>query len=278
MRRAELGSPHARTRRKLNASLTSPLFLTVILPLRMLTPVEARPSAGWRLIAACCVSVVAALWAMAAPAQVDIGSGLRISVPARSLKDIRDENLVRQRFDFSCGAASLATLLRYGLGEDVTEAQILQELFGLLSADQQEVARATGFSLLNLQQVAQARGFRAGGFRLTPDQIRMLSGPVIVFIEPRGYQHFAVLRGVRGDRAYLADPSRGNIRMPLYQFLDSWLQEDGSGIIFVVEPETGLPDEIMPLALSGSEHAQPEIMSIREMLNVGSVARPLAGF
>ena len=56
-----------------------------------------------------------------------------------------------------------------------------------------------------------------------------LGGPVIVFIEPRGYKHFVVLRGTRGDRVYLADPSRGNIRMPAYRFLDSWLGENGTG-------------------------------------------------
>jgi hypothetical protein len=214
---------------------------------------------------------ILALAATVSAAQVDIGSGLRIDLPARSMKDLRDQNLVRQRFDFSCGAAALATLLRYGLGEDVTEPQILSELFGLLSEDEQAVTRETGFSLLNLQQVAQARGYRAAGFRLQPEQIAMLGGPVIVYIEPRGYQHFAVLRGVQGDRVYLADPSRGNIRMPAYRFLESWLQDDGTGIIFVVEPETGLPGDAMPLALAGAQLPQPEIVSAREMLAVGNV-------
>lgn len=203
--------------------------------------------------------------------QVDIGSGLRIALPVSSMKDLRDQNLVRQRFDFSCGAAALATILRYGFGEDVTEPQILDELFGLLSEDEQAVARETGFSLLNLQQVAQARGFRAAGFRLEPDQIAMLGGAVIVYIEPRGYRHFAVLRGVRGDRVYLADPSRGNIRMPAYKFLETWVQEDGTGIIFVVEPETGLPENISPLVLADSDLPPPEILSAREMLSIGNV-------
>jgi hypothetical protein len=76
---------------------------------------------------------------------------------------------------------------------------------------------------------------------------------------------------VRGDRVYLADPSRGNIRMPMYRFLDGWLQADGTGIIFVVEPETGLSGDVMPLAVAGPGVPQPEIMSAREMLAVGNV-------
>ena len=126
------------------------------------------------------------------------------------------------------------------------------------------------FSLLDLQRVAQARGYNAQGFRLEPEQLAMLGGPVIVFIEPRGYEHFAVLRGVRGDRVYLADPSRGNIRMPGYTFLEGWLQDGGTGIIFVVEPKPGLPDSETPLTLAIEGLPQPEIMTAREMLAVGN--------
>lgn len=185
------------------------------------------------------------------------------------MKEMRDQNVVTQRFDFSCGAAALATLMRYGLGEDITERQILIELFDRLSEDEKEVRRRTGFSLLDLQRVAQARGFNAQGFRLTPDQLTMLAGPVIVFIEPHGYKHFAVLRGVHGDRIHLADPSRGNVRQPAYAFLDGWLQDDGKGIIFVVEPKTGLPQGTMPLSLAKAGLPQPEIMTVRELLAVG---------
>ena len=186
------------------------------------------------------------------------------------MKDLRDQDLVKQRFDFSCGAAALATLLSYGFGHSVTEGQILDGLFDLPSEDEKAARRRTGFSLLDLQRVAQAQGYHAQGFRLEPDQLAMLGGPVIVFIEPRGYKHFAVLRGVRGDRVYLADPSRGNIRMPAYTFLASWLQDDGKGIIFVVEPKTGLRNSQMPLTLAQEGLRQPEIMTVREMLAVGN--------
>jgi len=208
--------------------------------------------------------------AAAASAQVDIGDGLRVDLPARSLKDLRDQNLVRQRFDFSCGAAALATVLRYVFAEDIGEADILQALFESLSEEERAVAADTGFSLLDLQRVAQGRGYRAAGFRLRPDQLDALAGPVIVYIEPRGYRHFAVLRGIRGDRAYLADPSRGNVRLPLYRFVDDWLQDDGTGIIFVVEPDSGLPDTINPLAVENEILPLPAIMSVREMLAVGN--------
>ena len=193
------------------------------------------------------------------------------------MKDLRDQNLVKQRFDFSCGAAALATLVRYGFGESVNEGQILDALFDLPSENEKAERRRTGFSLLDLQRVAQARGFNAEGFRLEPAQVAMLGGPVIVFVEPRGYKHFAVLRGVRGDRVYLADPSRGNIRMPVHTFLDSWVQNDGKGIIFVVEPKSGLPDNkggALTRTLGEAGRLHPEIVAAREMLTIGGSLRP----
>ncbi len=203
-------------------------------------------------------------------ANIGIGSGTRIDVPLKSMKDLRDEKLVKQRFDYSCGAAALATILRYGFGDEVTEREILVDLFDLLSKDEKRLRRKEGFSLLDLQHVAKARGYKAQGFRLAPEYLPKLGGPVIVFIEPRGYKHFAVFRGVKGDRIYLADPSRGNVRMPAYRFLDNWLRENGKGIIFVIEPKDGLPDRDFPLGLLPDGLPQPEIMTVREMLAVGN--------
>ncbi len=226
-----------------------------------------------RLLTAACAVMAAILFAAGPPswaATVDIGSDLRINVPLKSWKALRDENLVVQRFDYSCGAAALATILRYGCGDEVTEREILVQLFDLLSEDEEGLRRKKGFSLLDLQRVAQARGYKAQGFRLEPQYLPKLGGPVIVFIEPRGYKHFAVLRGVRGDRVYLADPSRGNLRQPAYRFLDSWLGDDGKGIIFVIEPKEGLPAGEFPLSLTADGLPQPEILTAREMLAVGN--------
>lgn len=229
-----------------------------------------RAASARAMIAACCAVCAATVSAAGWAANIGVGSGIRVDPPVRSMKDLRDANVVKQRLDYSCGAAALATLLRYGFGERVTERALLAQLFGLLSAEEKAVSREKGFSLLDLQRLAQARGFRAQGFRLEPKYLAQLRGPVIVYIEPRGYKHFAVLRGVRGDRVYLADPSRGNVRMPAYAFLKEWLRDGGKGIIFVVEPTTGLPDGGTPLAVSEKGLPQPEIMTTREMLAVGN--------
>jgi predicted double-glycine peptidase len=199
-----------------------------------------------------------------------VGGGIRVERPVRTMRDLRDANVIKQAYDYSCGAAALATLLRYGLNDDVTERQVLEQLFNLLPRDELQSTLMQGFSLLHLQRVAQARGYRAEGFRLEPQFLSGLSGPVIVYIQPRGYRHFAVLRGIKDDRVFLADPSLGNTRMPMYQFLESWRDASGTGIIFVVEPTSVVPEGKTPLTLSVPGLAQPEIMTARELLAIGT--------
>jgi uncharacterized protein len=222
-----------------------------------------------RLLIACAVGV-GALPAQVSGANIGVGSGIRVERPLLSLKDRRDANVIKQQFDYSCGAAALATILRYGFNDLVTERDVLAQLFGLLSGDELQTTLTQGFSLLHLQRVAQARGYQAEGFRLAPQSLAQLSGPVIVYIQPRGYRHFAVLRGIKDDRVYLADPSLGNVRMPLYQFLESWRDQSGTGVIFVVEPTAGVPERRTPLTLSVKGPAQPEIMTARELLAIGN--------
>lgn len=199
---------------------------------------------------------------------VNLGQNNRIFQPLRSIKALRDQNVVKQGYDYSCGAGALATLLTYGVGDSVAEAEILLQLMNSLPQDQEVLKKKEGFSLADLQSVALQRGHKSAGFRLAPEHLAKLKGPVIVFIQPRGYKHFAVLRGVKGDRVFLADPSLGNVRMPAYRFLDEWLDESGKGIIFVVEAKQGWSDDY-PLKLNSEGLAQPEILTAREMLEVG---------
>ncbi|MEQ1559084.1 MAG: C39 family peptidase [Methyloglobulus sp.] len=161
-------------------------------------------------------------------------SGDEIStVPVRhTFKELRDQNVVKQQLDYSCGAAALATLISGYYGENTSEKELLELLNARLSnmSDKEKSRKKlNGFSLLDLKLVAQQKGYKAAGFKLTIDQLKQLSAPVIVFVLPMGYHHFAVLRSIVGDRVYLADPGRGNLRMSVARFADEY-----GGIIFVL--------------------------------------------
>ncbi|HYE35066.1 C39 family peptidase [Methylocaldum sp.] len=159
-------------------------------------------------------------------------NGAAPGVKRHTLKELRDRYVVKQNLDYSCGAAALATLLRYYYGEDVTEKEILTRLNTLLanlSEAQWAHKKRIGFSLLDLKKVAMEKGYRAAGFELTIDQLRQLVAPVLVYVHPFEYHHFAILRGIAGDKVYLADPSRGNLRMTMSRFKDEY-----GGVVFVL--------------------------------------------
>lgn len=209
----------------------------------------------------------------ATDASVNIDS-TRINISLKSVKELRDQGIVKQAFDYSCGAAALATVLTYGLGDKVSEIDILKDILDALPKDEEFLRKKQGFSLLDLKGAAEARGYKAQGFRLLPEYLSKLHGPVIVFIRPKGYRHFAVLKGIRNDRIYLADPSLGNVRMPVYKFLDMWLDENDKGIIFVVERKDSQLAEDYPLKLHVDGLPRPEILSVRQMLEVGNPYLP----
>jgi len=187
-----------------------------------------------------------------------------------SMRALRDAGVVKQKFDYSCGSAALATLLSYGLNDPTDEDTILRVVIGALSNDELLALQKRGLSLLDLQKAAQGRGHKAQGFRIAADQLSKIHRPVIVFIKPNGYEHFAVFKGLSGDRVYLADPSLGNVRMPLYRFLDMWADESGRGVVFAVERKDGSWPALSPLALTDVDGAQLEWQVARRLLDINS--------
>lgn len=196
-------------------------------------------------------------------------------VVRHTLKELRDRYVVKQALDYSCGAAALATLLIYYYGDITSEAEILSMLKENLTPEELAVKAERGFSLLDLKKVAQKRGFRAAGFKLTPEQVTRLIAPVIVFVEPQGYKHFAVLRGVQNGVVHLADPARGNLRMRIDQFAgrgNEWQE----GIIFVLgkigEERTTARTLQPPQPFTD---VQPQLFGVFDMLDQATFIRNL---
>ena len=89
------------------------------------------------------------------PEGVDVVTpAAQIRVPVRSWKTLRNARVVKQNLDYSCGAASLATLLNEFYGQSVTEQE-------LLNAMDNEESRA---SFEDMQKALPQFGFRAQGY------------------------------------------------------------------------------------------------------------------
>src|ERR671925_1893239 len=60
-------------------------------------------------------------------------------VKRHTLKELRDQYVVKQQLDYSCGAAALATLMVYYYGEETSEDEILNLLVAQLTKDERKL-------------------------------------------------------------------------------------------------------------------------------------------
>jgi predicted double-glycine peptidase len=168
-------------------------------------------------------------------------AGVEGSKNIRSMKEIRDEGVVRQRWDMSCGAAALSTLLTYDFKDKTPETAIV--VWILHRVDAGRVRARGGFSLLDLKHFAEARGYHAEGFSgMTIRDLALEKTSVITPIRVKGFDHFVVVKGIVEGHVVLADPGFGNMTMRVDRFEKLWKD----GIVFVVHP----PDERMMPAKS----------------------------
>lgn len=145
--------------------------------------------------------------------------GLLYKAPIESMQEARYRHIIRQQTDFSCGAAAIATLLRYAYNLDVDEETVMR---GMMTTADPELVRTKGFSLLDIKRYVESLGLRGRGYRLTLERLKTLRVPTIVLLDIRGYKHFVVLKQVRGDVVDIADPALGNKTLKLDEFIDSW--------------------------------------------------------
>jgi len=153
--------------------------------------------------------------------------------PVRSLRELRQANVVVQQWDTSCGAAALATLLNYQHGLPVPEKTIAEAM--LQRTDPLRVKVRGGFSLLDLKRYVDAQGLHGVGY-LNLSLANLLDmAPAIVPVVIRGYAHFVVVRGRSGEKVLLADPAFGNRTVDVGAFERSWQGNIG----FVVQRRDG---------------------------------------
>ena len=183
-----------------------------------------RQSAAFALSLRSFCLVVAGLWFTG----VGDYAAAQSREPVQSLLEIRQNRVVVQQWDLSCGAAALATILKYQHGV-VTYRQ--------------------GFSLLDLKRFVDERGYNGVGLgHLDVDDL-VEYAPIIVPISVHAYRHFVVFRGILNDRVLLADPAFGNRKMSRSRFEKAWLALPEVGRVgFYVERTDSLipPNRLHP--------------------------------
>ncbi len=159
---------------------------------------------------------------------VSVVPGANAAFQVQSLKEIREKAVVMQRWDNSCAAAALATVLTYGFHDRVSERYAAASM--LEKTEPAKVRARGGFSLLDMKRFVEERGYRGDAYQhLSLDDLKLFHAPIVP-ITVYGYNHYVVVNSVSEREVLLADPAFGNRRMPLGRFMKVWL----NGLAFVV--------------------------------------------
>jgi uncharacterized protein len=149
--------------------------------------------------------------------------------PVVSLKEIRERGVVIQKWEASCAAASVATVLTYGFRDAVSEGYVVARM--LENTSPALVRKRGGFSLLDMKHFVENRGYTGQAYKhLSLDDLRLFHAPIVP-IAPHGYNHYVVFNGVQEQYVVLADPAFGNRRMRISHFLDVWID----GLAFIID-------------------------------------------
>ncbi len=167
-----------------------------------------------------------------------------------SYKELRERQVVMQKLDYSCGAATLATIARYYWGDDVDEATFLSLIPRLNLTEEQIRDRIEkGLTLTDLRDMANLAGYQSSMGKVQFRELIEAKVPVIVGVVVNKHDHFVVYRGTDGYYVYLADPIRGNIRTEVDVFLRQWQE---NAILVIAKPNAKVK-EVNPMGVRETE-------------------------
>lgn len=148
----------------------------------------------------------------------EIVLGRSITERPKTYLDLKFAYTVRQRRDFTCGAAALATILKYHYEMPVTEEMIFWMIVNRYKPEELKKKAEKGFSFEDLIYVADKLGFKSQAAVVDIAELQKLSGPVILQLNLKRFDHFAVLRKKTDDLAYMSDPLTGQMTLNNTEF------------------------------------------------------------
>jgi NHLM bacteriocin system ABC transporter peptidase/ATP-binding protein len=126
--------------------------------------------------------------------------------------------VVMQMEALECGAACLAMIMAY------YEKWVPLEQVRIDCGVSRD-----GSNAKNILKAARSYGFEAKGYKYEPEEL--LEDALFPCIIHWNFNHFVVLNGFRGGKAYINDPARGMITVPMEEFDESF-----TGICLIIKP------------------------------------------
>lgn len=157
-----------------------------------------------------------------------VNLGGHYSIKVSSIAEQRFKTIYKQKYDFSCGSATLASLLTFHYDDEVNELSVFQDMYE--NGDQEKIQQQ-GFSLLDMKRYLSRRGYQSNGFKVSLKQLSSAQIPAITIINNAGYLHFVVVKGSTDKKVIVGDPSVGLKSIDIEKFTEMW----GNRIFFVIQ-------------------------------------------
>ncbi|EAI6218854.1 C39 family peptidase [Campylobacter upsaliensis] len=162
---------------------------------------------------------------------------LKAEFVVKSYQEIKNEKVIRQNYEESCGAASLATLINILDDSNLTELDLLKAMSG-----QQLYTDMVSFADLN--DAVKKLGFQSKSYKIDRKILEsIMSVPILVKIEddPR-FPHFVVIINHKGNYLQILDPSYGEYISSKREFYSVWDRYKKGGFALIINPKKQLKD------------------------------------
>ena len=156
-----------------------------------------------------------------------IAGGGNYNIQVTTLVERRFKTVYKQQYDFSCGSATLASLMSFHYDDVMDEQSVFEDMYK--NGDQQLIQKQ-GFSLLDMKRYLERRGYHADGFKINLDQLITANVPAVTIINNNGYLHFIIIKGLNEQEVLVGDPAVGIKVMPRDIFEEMW----GNRILFLI--------------------------------------------
>ncbi|EQB9114005.1 cysteine peptidase family C39 domain-containing protein [Campylobacter upsaliensis] len=170
---------------------------------------------------------------------------LKAEFVVKSYQEIKNEKVIRQNYEESCGAASLATLINILDDSNLTELDLLKAMSG-----QQLYTDMVSFADLN--DAVKKLGFQSKSYKIDRKILEsIMSVPILVKIEddPR-FPHFVVIINHKGNYLQIFDPSYGEYISSKREFYSVWDRYNKGGFALIINPKKQLKDYKLDLPKS----------------------------
>jgi len=160
-------------------------------------------------------------------------SSLKADFAVKSYQELKNQKVVRQNYEQSCGAASLATLINLLDNKNLSELDLLKLI------NQQELYTDM-VSFADLSQALEKLSYKAYAYKMNKEILdQLVNIPMLVKIEddPR-YPHFVVIINQKGNYLQVLDPSHGEYISSKKEFFNIWDRYNKGGYVLIVAAKT----------------------------------------